>query len=167
MLVSSSGSRSVGLEAFYRGYKLNAMAPDEVIVSVSVMRPVANSIFRTYKVSKRFDSDISAVCAAFFVQFDGETIASCRLAFGGMAAVPMRAGSTEALLAGRNWDESVVQLAMEALAADFSPLSDMRATAAYRMAIARNLLYRFWLESRTAQPLPAHQVSVFALPNQQ
>ena len=167
ILASPSGSRRVGLEVFYRGYRLTALEPDEVIVSVSVMKPVANSIFRTYKVSKRFDSDISAVCAAFFVQFDGETIASCRLAFGGMAAVPMRVGSTEALLAGRNWDESVVQLAMEALAADFSPLSDMRATAAYRMAIARNLLYRFWLESRTAQPLPAHQVSVFALPNQQ
>jgi len=167
LLVSSTGSRSVGLEAFYRGYKLNAMVPNEVIESVSVMKPVANSIFRTYKVSKRFDSDISAVCAAFFVQFDGETIASCRLAFGGMAAVPMRAGSTEALLAGRKWDESVVQSAMDALAADFSPLSDMRATAAYRMAVARNLLYRFWLESRTTQPLPAHEVSVFALPNQQ
>lgn len=160
-LASSSSTRSIGLEELYLGYKQNAMTPDEVIVSVSVRKRERNSVFRTYKVSKRFDSDISAVCAAFLVNFDGDKISSSKLAFGGMAAVPKRAEATEATLAGKTWNEATVQFAMDAIVKDFTPMSDMRATAEYRMAVARNLLYRFYLESRPRLPLSANEVSVF------
>jgi len=118
--------------------------------------------FRTYKVSKRFDSDISAVCAAFAIERDGQNIRSCRVAFGGMAATPKRASATEAALNGKHWTEVTARAAMAALAEDYAPLSDMRASAAYRLATARNLLYRFYLETRPVDPLPASQVSVFA-----
>ena len=118
--------------------------------------------FRTYKLSKRYDSDISAVCAAFALDLDGERIARCRVAFGGMAATPKRAPATEARAVGNGWTEATARAAMAALAADYAPLTDMRASAAYRLQTARNLLYRFYLETRPGDPLPAAAVSVFA-----
>jgi xanthine dehydrogenase small subunit len=118
--------------------------------------------FRTYKVSKRYDSDISAVCAAFAIKVDGGTIVQARVAFGGMAAMPQRASHTEAALAGKPWTETTLRAARAALATDYTPITDMRATAAYRMQVAQNLLERFYLETRPDHPLPAARVSVFA-----
>jgi len=119
--------------------------------------------FRTYKLAKRFDQDISAVCAAFAFTFEGDTIASARIAFGGMAATPRRAAATEALLRGRPWDEASVADAMAALAQDYAPLSDMRASSAYRMKAAQNLLRRFWFETRPQAPLAAAALNAFAM----
>jgi xanthine dehydrogenase small subunit len=122
-----------------------------------------NLKFRTYKVSKRFDSDISAVCAAFSFIADGETIREPRIAFGGMAATPKRATQTEAVLADANWHEATARAAMIALGKDYTPLSDMRATDEYRLESAKNTLYRFWLETRPNNPLAQQAVNVRAV----
>ena len=93
---------------------------------------------------------------------DGAHIAAARIAFGGMAAVPKRATGAEAALAGQDWSEVTLARAITALAADYTPLSDMRAGAGYRSEVAGNLLRRFFLETRLDAPLAAAQVSVFA-----
>jgi xanthine dehydrogenase small subunit len=163
VLASVRGARALPVEDLYIGYQQKAMTGDEVLTAIEVPLPRPAWRFRTYKVSKRFDSDISAVCAAFALRMDGERIASCRVAFGGMAAIPRRAYSIEDVLTGRQWTEETARAAMDALAADFTPLTDMRASAGYRMKTARNLLYRYYLETRPRDPLPAAAVSVFAI----
>ncbi len=139
------------------------MAEHELVVALKVPKRTgarANLRFRTYKLSKRFDSDISAVCAAFAFEADGEVLRAPRIAFGGMAATPKRAAHAEAALAGAVWDEAAALAAMRALDHDYAPLTDMRATSAYRLETAKNLLYRFWLETRPHDPLPASAVNV-------
>ncbi len=93
---------------------------------------------------------------------DGETIVDARIAFGGMAATPQRAAQAEAALLGQPWSEAALTTAMAALAQDYAPLSDMRASSSYRMRTAQNLLRRFWLETRLHDPLPAPAVNAFA-----
>ena len=136
------------MEDLYVGYMKKAMAPDEFLEAIEVPLPSPSLRFRTYKLSKRFDSDISAVCAAFAIELDGERITRSRVAYGGVAATPKRAGATERALAGAVWNEATARAAMDALAADYTPLTDMRASADYRLRTARNLLYRFFLETR-------------------
>jgi xanthine dehydrogenase small subunit len=131
--------------------------------ALRVPLPRPGVVLRTYKLSKRFDQDISAVCAAFAMQIDDGIIRSARIAFGGMAATPKRAAAAEALLEGRQWSEEVLQEAMDALAQDYAPLADMRASSDYRMQAARNLLRRYWLETRPGNPLPAEAVNAFAV----
>jgi xanthine dehydrogenase small subunit len=162
VLASRRGSRTLPMEDLYVGYMQKAMAADEVLVAIEVPLPRPGLAFRTYKLAKRYDSDISAVCAAFALELDGDRIAGCRVAFGGMAATPKRAPATEAALHGRHWTEETVRAAMVALATDYTPLTDMRAGAAYRMRAAQNLLYRYFLETRAAKAFPADRVSVFA-----
>ena len=139
--------RELPLEALYTGYQQKDMAPHEFVVGVKVPTrhgARAQLQFRTYKLSKRFDSDISAVCAAFAFIADGDAIREPRIAFGGMAATPKRAAHAEQALDGAPWhDEATVLAAMHMLERDYAPLSDMRATRAYRLETAKNLLYRF------------------------
>ena len=99
---------------------------------------------RCYKISKRFDQDISAVCGCFNVTVDAGVVTAARIAFGGMAGVPKRASLAEAALVGKAWTEAAVDAAAEAMAGDFAPLSDMRASAGYRMLTAQNLLRRYF-----------------------
>jgi xanthine dehydrogenase small subunit len=106
--------------------------------------------FAAYKVSKRFDQDISAVCAAFALELEHDTIAAARVAFGGMAATPKRALACEAALAGQPWNAETRDRAAAALANDYTPLTDMRASAAYRLTVARNLVRKFHLETSGA-----------------
>jgi xanthine dehydrogenase small subunit len=128
-----------------------------------VPRPAAHLRFRTYKVAKRYDQDISAVCAAFALHLaDDGTIQEARIAFGGMAATPRRAAQTEAVLNGAPWNEGTARQAMNALVADYQPLTDMRASSAYRLKVARNLLWRFHLETRNDAPLALFDVNAFA-----
>ncbi len=155
--------RELPLEAFYTGYQKKDIAPHEFVVALKVPArngARANLAFRTYKVSKRFDSDISAVCAAFAFIADGDAVREPRIAFGGMAATPKRAAHAERALDGARWDEAAVQAAMQALEHDYAPLTDMRATSGYRLDVAKNLLYRFWLETRAQDPLPPSAVNV-------
>jgi len=99
-----------------------------------------------YKLSKRRDEDISSVAAGVSVTLQEGRIADCRIAYGGMAATPKRASHTEAALTGQPWGEAAIRAAMAALSDDFTPLTDMRASRAYRMRAAQNLLLRFYLE---------------------
>ena len=164
VLYGGSGSRVLALEDFYLGYQQKDLRPDEFVLAVRVPVPVpqVNLLFRTYKLAKRHDQDISAVCAAFAVTLDGDGVATARIAFGGMAATPQRARNAEAALVGQPWSAATLRAAMAALALDYAPLSDMRASSGYRMQAAQNLLHRFWLETRIDAPLSPLQVNVFA-----
>jgi xanthine dehydrogenase small subunit len=162
VLHGPGGRRILALEDFYLAYQKKDMAADEVVEAVRIPLPVKGRAFRTYKLAKRFDQDISAVCAAFTVTLAGATITDARIAFGGMAATPKRATAAEAALRGKTWNEAAMQAGMAALAQDYAPLSDMRATSTYRMKAAQNLLQRFWLETRPDAPLPATAVNAFA-----
>jgi len=162
VLQSVRGLRALPLEALYLDYMKKDMACDEFVASIEIPLPVSTLQFRTYKLSKRFDSDISAVCAAFAIELDGTTITSARIAFGGMAGTPKRAPTTEAALIGHAWDEASLANGQRALSSDYAPLSDMRASADYRLRSAANLLQRFYLETRPGDPLPSQAVNVFA-----
>jgi xanthine dehydrogenase small subunit len=139
--------RSLPLEEFFIAYGKQDRRPGEFVQSITVPRPAAGSRYRAYKISKRFDQDISAVMAAFQLRLDGDRVAEARLAFGGMAATPKRAAHAEAAIVGRPWTEATVEAGMAALSQDFQPISDMRASAGYRLAVARNLLRRLHLET--------------------
>ncbi|MEY4417099.1 MAG: hypothetical protein RIQ53_4392, partial [Pseudomonadota bacterium] len=120
---------------------------------------------RAWKLAKRHDSDISAVACGLWLALDTEhRVVEARLAWGGLAATVRRAARTEAALLGRLWDEAALAAAQAALAEDFQPLSDLRATDAYRLQGARALLRRLWLETRAIDPLPAAGTTVWAWP---
>ncbi|HET9599164.1 MAG TPA: xanthine dehydrogenase small subunit [Anaeromyxobacteraceae bacterium] len=154
VLRQGSERREVPLDAFFLGYRKTALRPGELVERVVVPRLAPARLFRIYKVSKRFDQDISAVCGAFSVELEGGRVREARVAYGGMAAVPKRARACEAALAGRPWTAASVAAALPALDADFSPIGDMRASAAYRRLVARNLLLKFQLET-SGRPVAA------------
>jgi len=157
--------RSVALVDFYTGYMKNVLAPGEFVQAIEVPRPRPRSDVRAYKVSKRFDCDISAVCGGLAIERDDDgVVVAARLAFGGMAATVARAHGAEAALVGTRWDEPALLAAQQALARDFAPLTDLRASDAYRRDVAQNLLRRFWLETRSDAPLAAAATSVWAMP---
>ncbi|SEQ73641.1 xanthine dehydrogenase small subunit [Solimonas aquatica] len=143
--------RELALEDFYLDYQKKDLQRGEFLayVRVPLQAPAA---FACYKLSKRFDQDISAVCAAFALQLENGLVREARIAYGGMAAIPARARQTEAALRGQPWNEATLAQAMQALAQDFKPLSDMRASAAYRLRGAQNLLRRFYLHSLPDAP---------------
>ncbi len=153
----AGGTRSLKLEDFFLDYRKTELKPDEVIVSVTVPRPKAGEEFRVYKLSKRYDQDISTVCGAFWVALDDGKVTGCRIAYGGMAAIPKRAKESENRLLGSALDPEAIRQAGKALAADFAPLSDWRGSAAYRSRTAASLLQRF------ASDLAGDTVEVMAL----
>jgi xanthine dehydrogenase small subunit len=138
--------RTIALEDLYLGYRKTAMEPGEFITAVSVPLPAPGRRVATYKVSKRIDQDISAVCAAFAVDVRNGMVSAARIAYGGMAPVPQRARHAEAALVGASWSLEAIEASMAALTLDFHPITDMRASAAYRERVAANLLKRFFLE---------------------
>jgi xanthine dehydrogenase small subunit len=152
--------RTVALAEFYVDYMKNRLEPGEFVQSIEVP-PTAGAV-RSYKISKRFDCDISAVATGFRIALDGDVVREVRLGFGGMAATARRATHAEAAMAGKPWSEQTLRAAQTALERDFKPLTDMRGSAAYRLQTAKNLLERFWLETRAAHALPAEAVSVWA-----
>ena len=156
-------SRELALEELYLDYMQNALRPGEFVEAVVIPSPRADVQLRCYKLSKRFDQDISAVCAVFALRLDGDEVADVRIALGGMAAIPKRARQTEDYLRGEPWNEFTLVTAGQKLAADFTPLSDMRASADYRGRVTANLLHRFYLETRSNEPLAPTAVNVFAV----
>ena len=154
-------TRVLELADLYIDYQKNAMQEGEFVESVILPARDPELQLRSYKLSKRFDQDISAVCAAFALKLDGERIDQVIIAFGGMAAIPKRAEKTEQYLSGKDWNEETARHAMTLLGQDYSPLSDMRASASYRKQTAANLLYRFYLETRSQQPLLSQAINVF------
>ncbi|MBX9820150.1 xanthine dehydrogenase small subunit [Afipia birgiae] len=138
--------RSLPLEDFFVAYGKQDRGPGEFVERISVPKPLADARFRAYKISKRFDQDISALMGAFLLRLDGDRVVEARVAFGGMAATPMRAAAVERVLTGRSFDETAVAAVKSALAQDFSPISDMRASANYRTRVAQNLIERLHVE---------------------
>lgn len=139
--------RTVPLDAFYLGYRKTALEPGEFVIALTVPRRTPGLQFRTYKISKRYDQDISAVCAAFCIWLDNGTVSRARISFGGVAATPARASGCEAALRGADWNAESIETAAQSLAQDFSPITDMRATAGYRRRLCRNLLWKFFHET--------------------
>jgi len=147
VLRKGAARREIPLEDFFIEYGRQDRAPGEFVAQVRVPLLAAGAQFRCYKLSKRFDQDISAACGAFHMILEDGVARDVRICFGGMAGVPQRAARAEQALEGKAWTEDAVQAAMAAMTGDYTPLTDMRASAAYRMTAARNLLYKFWLET--------------------
>ncbi|WP_299138235.1 xanthine dehydrogenase small subunit [uncultured Tateyamaria sp.] len=143
-LRSIDGPRAMPLEDFFVTYGQQDRAKNEFVEAITL--PKLPDALKCYKLSKRFDQDISAVCGCFWIVVEDGQVTDVRLAFGGMAGTPKRAKQAEAALLGQPWNASRVKSAMTALEQDFEPLSDMRASAAYRMEAARNMLWRAWAE---------------------
>jgi xanthine dehydrogenase small subunit len=180
--------RELRLEDLYTGYRQNVMAPDEVLAWIKVPKAgestsvapgrasqasgpsggsaahavasVGAEFLRVYKISKRFEDDISAVCLALNLHIDGGIVTHASIGVGGVAATPVRALKTQAALLGKPWNSATVKAAQATLRAEFSPISDMRASSAYRMEVLGNLLQRYWLES---QGLTAINLESFVL----
>jgi xanthine dehydrogenase small subunit len=152
VLRKGAARRTMPLEDFYLDYRQTALQPGEFVELIRVPLPEEEQQFRCYKVAKRFDQDISALLGAFRVQLSEGRVADVRIAYGGMAAVPKRARGCEQALRGRPWTEATIARGREALARELAPISDMRASAAYRLLAAQNLLTKFYLETNAPAP---------------
>jgi len=160
VLASTRGYREMPLEDFYLAYRKTALRADEIVGWITVPKPIpaprsrskisfANGEFcRVYKISKRHEDDISAVCLALQLRLDKGQVVGASIGAGGVAATPARARATEAALLGQPWNADTVRAAMATLRAEFAPISDMRASSAYRREVLGNLLWRYWLESQ-------------------
>ncbi len=148
-LRKGNARREMPLEGFFLDYGKQDRAPGEFVEAVSFARQPDR--LKCYKLSKRFDQDISAVCGCFYVTVENGTVAEARLAFGGMAGIPKRAAHVEAAITGKPWTQETVDAARDAWAQDFTPMTDMRASAAYRLNTARNMLTRCFLEDTGAR----------------
>ncbi len=149
----AGSERELPLEDFYLGYQKKALQTGEFVEAVRIPLSPAGRRFASYKISKRFDQDISALCGAYAVDLEDGRIARARIAYGGMAAVPKRAAHAEAALTGQPWSHAAMEAALPALALDYAPMTDMRASAEYRMTVAQNLLLRFFAE-HSGKPVP-------------
>jgi len=138
--------RSLPIEAFFIDYGKQDRAPGEFVEAVSIPRQPDR--LKCYKLSKRFDQDISAVCGCFNITVEGGIVTAARIAFGGMAGIPKRARHVESALIGQPWEAGTIRLAEAGFDADFAPLSDMRASAAYRLETARAMLGRYFAEDQ-------------------
>lgn len=149
--------RTLALEDYFLAYGKQDRAPGEFVERVHIPRPAPDSIVHIAKLSRRFDSDISAVCGAFHLTMRDGTIVDARAAFGGMAATPRRAAACEAALTGASFTEATIARAVEALRDDFAPLTDVRGSAAYRQQAAGNLLWRLWHREQ-GEPASVHEL---------
>ena len=145
VLRKKAARRKVALEDFYTGYRKTVLRQGEFVESLRLVRPPRGALFNVYKVSKRHEDDISTVCGAYLVRLDnlGKVIGA-NIAYGGMAAIPKRAYHCEKVLVGKKWNEGTIDRACKALEKDYSPISDMRASARYRRLVAGNLLWRYF-----------------------
>ena len=143
--------RTIALESLYLDYKKQSREAGEWVEAIVIPKRPSTNFYQvaSYKNSKRNEQDISAVCAAIAVTTESGVVSNCRIAFGGMAGTSKRATLTEQALNGKTWSEATVRAAMDALGKDYSPMSDMRSSAKYRMQVAQNHLLRFWLESQS------------------
>lgn len=154
VLASERGERMLAMEDFYLGYRKTALAADEVLVRIVVPKPSPHETLRAYKISKRFEDDISAVCLCLALHVENGLIQQARIGAGGVAAVPARAVTTEAALAGQPFSLDVLEAAAQVLREEFDPISDMRASSAYRRQVLGNLLLRFYEETQPGAPTP-------------
>ena len=154
----AEGRREISIENFFLDYRKTDLRPDEIIEAVRIPHIADHQTFHVHKVSKRFDQDISAVLGAFRLGLEDSTVADARIAYGGMAATPKRAFACEAALIGKNWSAETAADCAEALAGDYEPISDFRASSDYRTTVAANLIRRLYLQTTA----PAIVSEVFA-----
>ncbi|KHK93294.1 xanthine dehydrogenase small subunit [Novosphingobium malaysiense] len=147
-LRSAKGRRMMPLEDYFLDYGKQDRQPGEFVESLRVPKPDPDAVIHMAKLSRRFDSDISAVCGAIALTVEAGTITSARVAFGGMAATPRRASACEAALVGQHFTQETMEAAAQVLESDFSPLTDVRGSSAYRLEAAANLLRRLWLREQ-------------------
>ncbi|MBT8137788.1 MAG: xanthine dehydrogenase small subunit [Gammaproteobacteria bacterium] len=140
-------TREVAIDQFYPGFRQTDLQPGEFLERIRIPMPRPQQQFRAYKVSKRFDQDISAVCAAFSIDIVDGVISEARFGFGGVAAIPSRAPAAEQALTGSALTQATAENGVQALARDFSPITDMRASAGYRLQVCQNLLLKFLHET--------------------
>jgi len=155
-------TRLLPLEDFYVGYRRTALGGGEFVRAIRVPARPRALLLRAYKVGKRHDQDISAVFACFALRVDAGRIAGARIGCGGVAPVPARPRRTEAALAGRPFVEATFAAAADELAQEFTPIDDMRASAAYRRTVLGNLLRRFWHETGASHGAPVRVADVKA-----
>ena len=148
VLRSLDGAREVDLDDFYHGYQRNDLRHGEFVERIRIPLPGENVGLYSYKLSKRFDQDISAVCTAYRIELDDDHVKSIRVACGGLAETIRRAVHCEEALQGEIWNEETISKGMDAFAKDFEPITDMRASADYRLRGGQNLLRRLYLETR-------------------
>ena len=139
--------RALPVEDFFLAYGKQDREAGEFVEGITLPLPEEATQFRAYKISKRFDQDISALLGAYSLRIEDGQVVSARIAYGGLAAIPKRAANAEAALIGAAWNETTVARAMAALEQDFSPITDWRASAGYRMQVAKNLLQRCFIET--------------------
>jgi len=148
VLRSSVGSREIDLDDFYHGYQVNDLRQGEFVERIRIPLPGDNVSLYSYKLSKRFDQDISAVCTAYRIELHDDQVKSIRVACGGLAETIRRAVHCEAALQDQVWNEETITKGMDAFAKDFEPITDVRASADYRLRGGQNLLRRLYLETR-------------------
>jgi xanthine dehydrogenase small subunit len=150
VLRKGAARRTLPLEDFFLAYGKQDRAPGEFVEKILVPKPAHGRLLKAWKISKRFDQDISALLGAFNLKIENGVVAEAAIAYGGMAGTPKRARACEAALVGAPWSRATVEAAAAALAQDYQPLTDLRASSAYRMTAAQNLLRRVYIE--TARP---------------
>lgn len=153
VLQSGKGERTIPLENYFIDYGKQDLRKGEIVKSIFVPKPNVHQNYYAYKISKRFESDISAVCMAMSFDLVDGICSTVRIAYGGMAATPKRAIAAEKMLEGNDWTEKNIRSAMGALSADFTPIDDMRATKNYRMQVAQNLILKAFLEDLSGNAL--------------
>lgn len=151
VLVSPSGEREVAVSDFFTDYRATLLAPDELIRSVRIPLPLTG-LTAFHKVTKRLYDDISSVAVAFALDVDGGVVRRARIGLGGVAAMPIRARTTEATLVDQAWTEETVLRAASLLAGEGAPIDDHRASAAYRSAMLGNALRKLWVETADSEP---------------
>jgi xanthine dehydrogenase small subunit len=147
VLRRGDAEREMPLESLYLAYQKTAMRPGEFVARIRIPLRAPGLLLRAYKISKRFDQDISAVFVCFALTVANGVVTSARIGCGGVAATPSRASATEALLSGKHWDDATAEAAAVTLQAEFAPIGDMRASAAYRRMVLGNLLRRLRIET--------------------
>ena len=154
VLRHGAARREIALEDFFRAYGDQDRTAGEIVEAVRLPLPADGTRLACHKISKRHDQDISAVLACFNIAVADGTVAKARLAFGGMAGIPARAHTAESALQGQPWTEATILAAQQALTRDFSPMSDHRGSAGYRMTTAQNLLMRHFMERTAPEKAP-------------
>ncbi len=162
LLRRGARERELPLDGFYLDYMKNALEAGEFIQAI-IVPPASYTALRAYKLSKRFDSDISGLSAGLALTLNAQgEVSDARFAFGGMAAIVKRATHAEAAVRGKPWSEATARAAAAALAQDYTPITDLRAGASYRQRTAANLLIRLWLQTREQAALADAATTVWA-----
>ena len=163
MLRKGERIRTLPLESFSLGYRTNRLEAGEFVQAIEIPRRIPGTVVRAWKISKRYDCDISAVCGAFVLRLEADRVIHARFAFGGMAAIVKRATQAERAVLGQPWTRDVADAAAAVLGEDFEPISDLRASQAYRMQVARGLVQRLWLQTKVDAPLSPQASTVWAI----